>query len=58
MSWSPETRAVAIFVGGMSAIAAIIVLTSGRDGFSWFLGVLTMGSASVATYLRERRAKS
>lgn len=46
-----------LFVGGMAAIAAIIVLTGGRDAFAWFLGVLAMGSAAGATYLRERRAE-
>jgi hypothetical protein len=58
VSRSPVVRAVAAFLIGMAAIAVIIMLTGGREAFSWVLGAITMGSVSVTRFLKDRRAPS
>jgi O-antigen ligase len=46
-----------MFIVGMTAIGAIIMLTGGRGSWSWIDGVIIMGVISARTYLKERRAR-
>lgn len=56
-SWSPVAGSAFVFIGGMVVIGAFIVADGGRPWFSWFLAVLGLASASVASFRKHDRRR-